>query len=101
MPSPDAPEPDALTNGKAAHTAGEWMVWPSLYEGMAAAVVHDAEPLKTVAEVRDYADARLIAVAPDGLALARMIVEWTEASGIQGPLYMAATALIAKAEGRP
>jgi hypothetical protein len=42
----------------------QWKVWGSLYDGFAAAVVHDVEPLRTIAEVRRYEDARLIASAP-------------------------------------
>lgn len=47
------------------HAPGPWVVWPSLYEGMTASVVRDVEPLETIAEVRAYANASLIAAAPD------------------------------------
>lgn len=50
------------------HTPGPWGVWSSLYEGMGAAVVSGHAPgaeLKTIAEVRAYRDACLIAAAPD------------------------------------
>lgn len=47
------------------HTPGPWDVWPSIYEGMGAAVVRNIETLETIAEVRDYANARLIAAAPE------------------------------------
>jgi hypothetical protein len=50
------------------------MALPSLYEGMAAAVVHDVEPLETVAEVRRYRNARLIAAAPDLVEALRDLV---------------------------
>lgn len=61
------------------HTPGPWAVWSSLYIGMAAAVVSGHErgaKLKTVAEVRDYSDALLIAAALDLDAAAREALDF-------------------------
>ena len=48
----------------AGYTPGPWAVWSSLYDGMAAAVVRDVDPLETIAEIRDHKNANLTAAAP-------------------------------------
>lgn len=46
-------------------TPGPLAVWPSLYDGYSASVVVDgSDPLRTLAQVREYADATLYASAP-------------------------------------
>jgi hypothetical protein len=87
-----------------AHTPGPWKVWSSLYEGMAAAVVRDVEPLETVAEVRAYRNATLIAAAPDLLKAARRALNVLKATGgntVQpGDVLEALQSAISRAEGR-
>jgi hypothetical protein len=69
---------------------------------MAAAVVHDAEPLRTVAEVRDYRDAALIAAAPDLLTAVEVLLLWVEMddSPRAASLCEMARAALAKVEGK-
>lgn len=55
--------------------------------------------LTHAAAFRQYRNARLIAAAPDLLAVAQMVVEASELAGFSGPLGDAARAAIAKATG--
>jgi hypothetical protein len=70
---------DAVSGG--GHTPGPWKVWSSLYDGFEACVVYDGGPtLQTVAEVRKYKDAVLLAVMPEMLETLRIIARASQRS---------------------
>lgn len=71
-----------------AATPGPWESWSSIYEGMKAAVVQpDADPLRTVAEIRSsYPDAVFIATfSPDRVLALLAQVEREDRIGTHGP----------------
>ncbi len=90
---------NAKTNG--AHTPGPWRIDPY---GLGVVVGPDGFSIQTsgpdciVGDESSYANARLIAAAPELLAIALSVAAHFE--GTDSPLGLAAAAAIQKAEGR-